>query len=62
MAKTRFRAYQLGEAGSSFSYCYDGHFALIEAGLNERNTINVFNELKEYSNRELNTLHITSWD
>ena len=30
---TRFRAYQLGNAGSSFSYYADGHFTLIEARL-----------------------------
>ena len=33
--RTRFRAYHLGSAGSSFSYFADGHFTMIEARLTE---------------------------
>jgi competence protein ComEC len=29
--RTRFRAYHLGSAGSSFSYFADGHFTIIGA-------------------------------
>jgi hypothetical protein len=32
---TRFRAYQLGASGSSFSYFVDGHFTVLEARMTE---------------------------
>lgn len=32
---TRFRAYQLGQAGASFSYLAGNHFTLIEAAATE---------------------------
>lgn len=44
--KTRFRAYQLGNAGSSFSYSVDNHLTLIEARLNEVNGPNILKEMK----------------
>lgn len=59
---TRFRAYQLGAEGSSFSY-YDGsYFTLIEARLNEVNKPNVISELNQCGLSKINCLHITSWD
>jgi competence protein ComEC len=39
--KTRFRAYQLGSAGSSFSYFADGHFTLLEARLTDTSEANI---------------------
>ena len=62
MGITRFRAYQLGEAGSSFSYCHDGHITLIEARLTDYSIGNVLDEIKSFGNDILNCLHITSWD
>lgn len=59
---TRFRAYQLGTEGSSFSY-YDGsHFTLIEARLNVTNAKSIVDELKLCNKTSIDTLHITSWD
>jgi competence protein ComEC len=60
--KTRFRAYQLGTTGSSFSYSVDGNFTLIEARLNETNYPNIIAEMKESGCSTINCLHITSWD
>ena len=62
MGTTRFRAYQLGTEGSSFSYCHDGDFTLIEARLTKTNVNHVFSELQNFANGNLDTLHITSWD
>ena len=59
---TRFRAYQLGGEGSSFSYCHNGHFILIEARITESNAENVAREIRDHGNGQLDTLHITSWD
>lgn len=42
---TRFRAYQLGEPGSSFSYFADDHFTLIEAKLTDRSYASLAKEL-----------------
>lgn len=59
---TRFRAYQLGNAGSSFSY-FDGTiFTLIEGRLTENSKPNVLFELEQAKKRNVDTLHITSWD
>lgn len=59
---TRFRAYQLGSAGSSFSY-FDGEsFILIEARYNDVNIENIKNEMEKCGVKEISTLHITSWD
>lgn len=60
--KTRFRAYQLGSAGSSFSYSVDSHFTLIEARLNKMNFSGISHELKLCGRETISCLHITSWD
>lgn len=59
---TRFRAYQLGQAGSSFSYFADGHFTLIEAVNTDINRPRLLDELKICGKATIDTLHITSWD
>lgn len=59
---TRFRAYQLGADGSSFSF-YDGsYFTLIEARLNDVNKPRIIGELEKCGLSKINCLHITSWD
>lgn len=59
---TRFRAYQLGSAGSSFSY-FDGQFmTLIEARYTDVNRESIELELTACGIDRINTLHITSWD
>ena len=59
---TRFRAYQLGSKGSSFSYSVDDHFTLIEARYNEINKPSILFEMGKSGIKYINTLHITSWD
>jgi competence protein ComEC len=59
---TRFRAYQLGNKGSSFSYSVDKHFTLIEARYNETNKPSILFEMKISGVKFINDLHITSWD
>ncbi len=59
---TRFRAYQLGTAGSSFSYFANGNFTLIEARLTEVNKDTLSSELSICGKSKIDTLHITSWD
>lgn len=59
---TRFRAYQLGEEGSSFSLSVDNHFTLIEAKINQTNIEHISWELSLLNKRTIDTLHITSWD
>lgn len=59
---TRFRAYQLGSKGSSFSYSVGSHFTLIEARYNETNKPSIEFEMKKSGVKCINTLHITSWD
>lgn len=59
---TRFRAYQLGQAGSSFSYCAGSNFTLIEAVITELNQSSLLDELKLCGKTTINVLHITSWD
>lgn len=59
---TRFRAYQLGSAGSSFSYSADGHFTLIEARLTDTSLRSLLQEMKLCGVSIVDTLHITSWD
>lgn len=61
--RTRFRAYQLGEAGSSYSYWADGHFTLIEARRTEEYSHKTLvHELAMCEKKTIDTLHITSWD
>lgn len=59
---TRFRAYQLGEPGSSFSHFADGRFTLIEAKLTDLSHSSLAAELKVCGKKTIDTLHITSWD
>jgi len=59
---TRFRAYQLGTAGSSFSYFADGHFTVIEGRLTEVNKPTLIAEMAVCKVEVADTLHITSWD
>lgn len=60
---TRFRAYQLGNEGSSFSYFDGTYFTLIEARLNETNTPSLVQEIEKCNvKNNIDTLHITSWD
>ena len=59
---TRFRAYQLGNAGSSFSYFAEGRFTLIEGRAPTSSRPSLLEELRSCGKREIDTLHITSWD
>lgn len=59
---TRFRAYQLGNAGSSFSYFNGESFTLIEARYNETNKKNIDQEINLCKTTGVHNLHITSWD
>lgn len=60
--ETRFRAYQLDTAGSSFSYFSGGKFALIEGRYCEGNEESIEQELRNCGLKQITTLHITSWD
>jgi competence protein ComEC len=59
---TRFRAYQLGEEGSSFSYFDGSHFTLIEARVTDLSRPRIKAELQHCGVTTINCLHITSWD
>lgn len=60
---TRFRAYQLGECGASFSFSVNNHFTLIEARYNDVNKEHILWEMKERCGVDrIDVLHITSWD
>jgi hypothetical protein len=59
---TRFRAYQLGVPGSSFSHFADGHFTVIEGRLTEFSKIALVYEMHRCGLEFADTLHITSWD
>lgn len=59
---TRFRAYQLGTEGSSFSYFDGSHFTLIEARLTETSKASVEAEVSACGVNKIDCLHITSWD
>lgn len=59
---TRFRAYQLGTKGASYSYCVDDVFTLIEARYNDVNKPNIHQEMEACGCRNIYKLHITSWD
>lgn len=59
---TRFRAYQLDSAGSSFSYFSGNKFVLIEGRYCEANESSIKQELKICGLDRISTLHITSWD
>ena len=60
--RTRFRGYQLGEAGSSFSYFADRHFTLLEAMVTDLSLPQLHLELAACDKQAVDTLHITSWD
>lgn len=59
---TRFRAYQLGTSGASFSLSVDSHFTLIEARYNDSNSPHIKWEMKLCGISRIDVLHITSWD
>ncbi|MBA4064838.1 MAG: hypothetical protein C0501_14215 [Isosphaera sp.] len=59
---TRFRAYQLGNAGSSFSYFDSKTFTLIEARLTDLSRPHVAKEMEICNVSRIGCLHITSWD
>ena len=59
---TRFRAYQLGSPGSSFSYFADGHFTVLEGRLTELSRRALLAEIAQCGVECANDLHITSWD
>lgn len=59
---TRFRAYQMECAGSSFSYWADNYFTLIEGMATECNQSEILAELKLCGKSQVDCLHITSWD
>lgn len=60
--RTRFRAYQLGCAGASYSYFADGHFTLIEAMATDYSKKNILDEMEICGKNAIDTLHITGWD
>ena len=60
--QTRFRAYQLGNAGSSFSYFNGDTFTLIEARYNDVNKESIKQELSLCKAEGVSNIHITSWD
>ena len=57
--ETRFHAYQLGSAGSSFSYFNGKKFTLIEARLTDLNRVTLKDELNICGVKGVDTLHIT---
>ena len=59
---TRFRAYQLGSAGSSFSYFNGSNFTLIEARYTDGNKESIKQELELCGANGIYDLHLTSWD
>lgn len=59
---TRFRAFQLGNAGSSFSFFADDLFTLIEARLTDLSRDSVDQELGMCGKNTVDVLHITGWD
>jgi competence protein ComEC len=59
---TRFRAYQLGVPGPSFSYFAGGHFTVIEGRLTEISKIALVYETQRCGVEFADDLHITSWD
>lgn len=59
---TRFRAYKLDTAGSSFSYFNGKSFILGEARLTNANQSGIDKELFECGMSGITILHITSWD
>ena len=60
--RTCFRAYQLGNAGASFSFFSENIFTLIEARLTDISRPNLDQELAYCGKSSIDVLHITSWD
>lgn len=60
--RTRFRAYKLGSAGSSFSYFDGNNFTLIESRYNDVNMDSIREEMAICGVTKIDNLHITSWD
>jgi competence protein ComEC len=60
--RTRFRAYQVGCAGASYSYFADDHFTLIEAMATAYNKRKILEEMEICGKNYVDTLHITGWD
>ena len=60
--RTRFRAYQLGNAGSAFSYFAGNHFTVIEARITEMSRASLIGEMKDCGVQNADVLHLTSWD
>jgi competence protein ComEC len=59
---TRFRAYQLGCPGSSFSLLAGRHFTVLEARLTAQSRSSLVYEMQRCGVDGADTLHITSWD
>jgi len=59
---TRFRAYQLGSPGSSFTYFADGRFRLVEARLTDHSKPSLEREMDICRVDRGDALDITSWD
>lgn len=59
---TRFRAYQLGNEGSSYSYFDGKKFTLFEARLTDDNRRSIWHEISRCEKEGIDVLHITSWD
>lgn len=60
--KTRFRAYAIGQAGSSYSYMAGDHLTLIEAVATDVSRDSIRHEFELCQRTTIDTLHITSWD
>jgi competence protein ComEC len=59
---TRFRAYQLGSPGSSFSYFAGRHFTVLEGRLTDISRASLIREMELCGVETADTHHITSWD
>ena len=59
---TRFKAYQLGNEGGSYSFFAGGHFTLVEARVTDTSRVSILAEMSICGKRSIDTLHITSWD
>jgi competence protein ComEC len=59
---TRFRAYQLGTSGSSFSYFAGGHFTVLEGRMTTVSRRALISEMGKCGAQNADVLHITSWD
>lgn len=59
---TRFRAFQLADEGSLFSYYSNGHYTLIEARIPKAGIEALVKDLTRNGVQYIDVLHITSWD